>query len=251
MATQWWDVTLRAITEAGSLAELDCILHLAVGEIGGNSHAFFSGVLAHDVRQQPGTIFQSEPVALHRYPENWARRYREQGYYKDDPVVWNGLKSVLPFRWSDLERAAKGRSRQIFAEAREMGLRTGVSASVHGHDGTFSILNVAFAEEGPHTDAVISANSHAIHLLVSHLHATIARLAPTVDQRADGLTLTPREQEVLRWMANGKTYSQIAHLLGISGRTVREHLDRAANKLGVDSKSQLLAEAVARGMTVS
>ncbi|PZM13094.1 helix-turn-helix transcriptional regulator [Rhizobium tubonense] len=60
--------------------------------------------------------------------------------------------------------------------------------------------------------------------------------------------ITPREREVLRWSAAGKSYWEIAIILGISERTVRFFMSNAREKLNVVSNTQAVAEAVWRGL---
>jgi DNA-binding CsgD family transcriptional regulator len=49
--------------------------------------------------------------------------------------------------------------------------------------------------------------------------------------------LTARENEVLHWLAAGKTDRDIAAVLGISPRTVHKHLQRIYEKLGVETRT--------------
>jgi DNA-binding CsgD family transcriptional regulator len=49
--------------------------------------------------------------------------------------------------------------------------------------------------------------------------------------------LTPREEEVLRWVAAGKSDKQVAAALGASLRTVQKHLENARAKLGVSNRT--------------
>ena len=49
--------------------------------------------------------------------------------------------------------------------------------------------------------------------------------------------LTDRESEVLRWVAAGKSDSQIGTILGVSPRTVQKHLQNVYDKLGVESRT--------------
>lgn len=52
--------------------------------------------------------------------------------------------------------------------------------------------------------------------------------------------LTPREQEVLRWVITGALNKQIAAQLGIAEKTVKIHRARVMEKLGVSSVAQLV-----------
>src|ERR1041385_3345335 len=50
------------------------------------------------------------------------------------------------------------------------------------------------------------------------------------------LALTPRAAEVLLWVAQGKTNSDIAAILGISESTVKKHMLEVMGKLGVEAR---------------
>lgn len=49
-------------------------------------------------------------------------------------------------------------------------------------------------------------------------------------------SLTPREREVMQWLAEGKSNEEISLILAISPHTVKNHLDKIFKKLGVDSR---------------
>jgi DNA-binding CsgD family transcriptional regulator len=58
------------------------------------------------------------------------------------------------------------------------------------------------------------------------------------------LGLTPRQAEVLSWVAQGKTDPEIAQLLGLSPRTVHHHLERVYATLGVETRTAAALRAV-------
>lgn len=53
--------------------------------------------------------------------------------------------------------------------------------------------------------------------------------------------LTPREREILHWVARGKTNREVAALLYLSPGTVRKHLDNSYAKLGVHTRAGAVA----------
>ena len=59
--------------------------------------------------------------------------------------------------------------------------------------------------------------------------------------RQPEVPLTPRETEVLTWLAKGKTNRDIADILGMSHRTVNKHLEHIFVKLGVETRSAATA----------
>lgn len=56
--------------------------------------------------------------------------------------------------------------------------------------------------------------------------------------------LTPRESDVLRLIAHGCTYVQVADRLGVSLHTVASHVKNAYRKLGVRSGAAAVMRAV-------
>jgi DNA-binding NarL/FixJ family response regulator len=70
-----------------------------------------------------------------------------------------------------------------------------------------------------------------------------------VDRRARSL-LSPREQEVLEWLAAGRTVSEIAAGLGLAPKTVANCKQRLYRKLGVHHQAHAVATAIALGLLV-
>jgi DNA-binding CsgD family transcriptional regulator len=56
--------------------------------------------------------------------------------------------------------------------------------------------------------------------------------------------LTAREIEVLAWVAQGKTNAEAAELLTIAPGTVKKHLDRIYEKLGVGTRTEAVVTAM-------
>jgi DNA-binding NarL/FixJ family response regulator len=68
---------------------------------------------------------------------------------------------------------------------------------------------------------------------VAQGHAPPSRLATAA--------LTPRETEVLSWVAKGKTNRDVGEILGLSPRTVNKHLEHVFEKLGVETRAAAAA----------
>jgi predicted ATPase/DNA-binding CsgD family transcriptional regulator/transcriptional regulator with XRE-family HTH domain len=67
-------------------------------------------------------------------------------------------------------------------------------------------------------------------------------------RHARDMPLTPREQEVARLVAEGASNRQIAETLVIGERTAETHISNILAKLGLQTRVQLAAWAVARGL---
>jgi len=60
--------------------------------------------------------------------------------------------------------------------------------------------------------------------------------------------LTRREKECLEWSAHGKTAWEIGRILGISVRTVNNHLSNSFKRLSVTNRSEAIAKSIREGL---
>jgi DNA-binding CsgD family transcriptional regulator len=60
-----------------------------------------------------------------------------------------------------------------------------------------------------------------------------------------GARLTPRETEVLGWVARGHTNKEVAAILGVSHHTIRTQLEHVFEKLDVHTRTGAVAKAQA------
>ena len=66
-----------------------------------------------------------------------------------------------------------------------------------------------------------------------------------LEETWSGPGLTAREQQVLSWVARGKTNAEVAEVLWLSPGTVRKHLENAYAKLGVRTRTAAVARFLA------
>ena len=60
-------------------------------------------------------------------------------------------------------------------------------------------------------------------------------------------SLTPRERQILKLVAEGKTSRDIAELLSISTRTVEHHRANLLKKLNINNTAELIKYAIHKG----
>jgi DNA-binding NarL/FixJ family response regulator len=73
-------------------------------------------------------------------------------------------------------------------------------------------------------------------------------LALKLADRLEGDALSPRELEVLRQMATGKSNKEIARVTNITEGTVKFHVTAVMSKLSVKSRTEAVAVAIRRGL---
>jgi DNA-binding NarL/FixJ family response regulator len=74
------------------------------------------------------------------------------------------------------------------------------------------------------------------------------RLAAAPTAAADGPRLTDRETEVLRLVAKGLSYKQIAERLVVSHRTVQNHVQNTLSKLQLHNRVELARYVIEQGL---
>jgi len=111
----------------------------------------------------------------------------------------------------------------------------------------FSILSLARdkpLDSAAEKQQVLTAST----LLVNTLHvASRALIVPEMERDLQA-KLTPREQEVLKWIAEGKSNSVIATILNLAEATVDFHIRNLFKKLNVVSRTQACVHAVMMGL---
>lgn len=105
------------------------------------------------------------------------------------------------------------------------------------------VLKTAESRELIQAVRAVAARKSALDPVVaSHVLGRVAQPAGRV------AALTDRELEVLRWTARGLTNKQIGRELGISNRTVQNHLVRIFAKLGVASRTEAVTVGMRSGL---
>jgi DNA-binding CsgD family transcriptional regulator len=94
-------------------------------------------------------------------------------------------------------------------------------------------------------DILAAARTH--HFSVAR-YKGVWQIIHATEPPTDTRSLTPRELEVLTWVARGQSASVIAKTLHITKRTVDEHASNAARKLGAGNRTQAAVLALLRHM---
>jgi DNA-binding response OmpR family regulator/DNA-binding CsgD family transcriptional regulator len=101
------------------------------------------------------------------------------------------------------------------------------------------VLSTPVASVGQSTQTLVARHLGNVGLGETML---LLRLATNeAGHRLSDAALTPREAEVLSWLAKGKTNRDIADILGMSPRTVNKHLEHIFEKLGVETRTAAAA----------
>jgi len=118
--------------------------------------------------------------------------------------------------------------------ARFAAIEAGASAFIHKSQAASEVVNAI---------RTVAAGGT---LFTPRTIATLLNKRREMDSQLE--SLTPREKEVLRLMAEGTSSRNIAARLGISYTTVRTHIRSLGSKLGVHSKLEAIVKARELGL---
>jgi len=97
-------------------------------------------------------------------------------------------------------------------------------------------------------DGRVELHPEAAGLLVNHLSGGERKAVENSDNDDALNLLTPRELEVLRLIATGKSNKEISESLVITEKTVKTHVSHLLDKLGLSDRTQAAIYAVKRGI---
>ncbi len=189
--------------------------------------------------------FTNPQVAMiNDYPTAWQERYAQARYLEIDPTVKHASRSLIPIVWSD---AVFKNTPGLWEEARAAGLCIGWAQSSLDAYGTGGMLTLARQTERL-SDAELSGKELRMRWLVTVAHLAFSRLMLPRFKLAPLVPLTPRETEILKWAADGKTSSDVSEILAIAESTVRFHTKNAISKLGARNRTAAVARAAVLGL---
>lgn len=168
-----------------------------------------------------------ESILLDGWPHAWLARYLEANHLPHDPCAQYCRTSVTPFTWNEIppKLLSGPRTLQVMNEAGEHGFRAGLCIPLHTIDG---FRGLSFA--GDRVELPPGAR-RMLTILAVYACVSAEAAGRKAGEQKSIVRLTPREREVLRWIAVGKTVDEIGAILKVSAHTVTEHLKKIRIKL--------------------
>lgn len=177
------------------------------------------------------------------YPAEWIARYGN-GLGQHDPVVSFAMESGRIFKWSDIGnlRSLGAENRAFLEELSRSEMTDGLALPTFGRHQRVGYFGIGQVQS---PDVLQDADLLKLHAVAQRAHL---RLDEFAEAEQPTPILSPREREILHWVARGKTNSDLATILGISAATVATHLQRVFTKLKTNDRVTAVLVAAKRGM---
>jgi len=184
---------------------------------------------------------------LSTYNEDYMVTYLRDYSPTQDPAFDVGFRRLLPLDWNEV-RHQDTDVEHMHEVAETYGIgRQGISFPIRDPGFGDAMFSVNFSCEDRHWDEIRTRLVNGFHLFAHYFHL---RMRDVIAARpvTSEFDLSPREREVLRWAADGKTAWETAQLLGVSERAIRLYTENVMNKLRAKTKTQAVAIAVKNGI---
>lgn len=184
-------------------------------------------------------------VVLSNHDPKYFQKFMEDGYYEHAPLTHWAMKNTGARSWkSTLENyeSLTPDQRKVIDFNHDNGVRAGYSISfleTNRRTRGAIALTARIELDQDDVDAIWVDNGIEIEVACHVLHLKIMSM-PHTGARPQ---LSPRQVEVLEWVADGKTNQDIATIMGLSLATVEKHLRLAREKLDVETTAQAVMKA--------
>lgn len=123
----------------------------------------------------------------------------------------------------------------------------GMTVPIRGPAGEHALFSVNAAREEEDWDLYVNETRSDLMLIAHLLHNRIRNIEGDAAS-IEPVRLSPRELDVLHWLARGKTFEDVGDILRISPRTVRAHSESARYKLNAANSVNAIAKALSMGL---
>lgn len=229
--------TVDRLLAATSVAELLEIMHGASIAIGGDKFSYHTEVMFEGIASVQSDVYSAG------FSDEFKEYYVDQGARLIDPGPDITMRRGKPTTWHDALSSRKLTKAELdyVAETVRMGITSGYGFPLWGPNGHNAYVAVGFPPGQPLPDpATISTHQ----MLLMNGHQRICELTAAKDEP----TLSTREREVLTWAGRGKSNTDIATILAISGDTVATYMRRIYAKLNCHDRIGAVIKAMRLGL---
>lgn len=230
LATDTFDF-LGRVDACEERTEISALLHSEICKLG------FNGVSLCWL-PEPGSR-QRAVFEVQGLPKEYHEHYSQRHYERYSPVVRHMQSNWVPFVRSQVsyDPNADPMAHRVMTEARNFGIHDAWVIPVYSDNRLSGWVCASTDNKVLPQDKV-----RQLHVMALWAHSHAGQLPES--NATDRPRLSPREREVVSWLASGKTADDIACILGLSPRTVEYHIANAGLKLGTLNRTHTVVEAI-------
>ena len=183
-------------------------------------------------------------IATDGFPQDWVDTYVASGFASIDPIPDSASRIARPFYWHEIRDLApmSEENERYLRAMEEARLGDGLAFYVFGPVLQNAYVGLGFGAER------LELTGEKIFELQCVAQAGHLRFCALCRDLARERLLSEREQEVLAWVARGKSNSVIAQILSVSPHTIDAHMRSIYRKLGVADRTSAAIRGLGSGI---
>lgn len=184
-------------------------------------------------------------VAHFGFADEHIREYLDPAIFENDPIPDYVMDTGRAMSWEQALASVKLPELQVKFTRKmvKSGIGNGMCMPLFGSNGRDSFCVVVPTDENKLGDLIFV--KQAINIC-QFAHRKICLVLIRDDQ--EKFTLSKRENEVIYWIARGKSNYEISIILGISAGTVDTYIRRLYSKLGVNDRIGAVVAGMSKGL---
>ncbi len=177
--------------------------------------------------------------------QRWTSQILDRAQLGASPIENLARRRIVPFFWSEVEELTRLTKAEQAYLHRILTLHPndGLAIQVHGPQGAAAVVCLGFEAGAP---KLSKADIFTLQSAAQTAHLRYSIMMEDVGLR--DASLSPREIEVLEWIAAGKSNNVIAEILGISRHTVDTNVRRIFSKLEVNDRTTAAIRGLGSGI---
>lgn len=191
------------------------------------------------------------PVFHTTYDSNWMNYYESRRYNLQDGALKHCLSGAeTTYFWPrsfNIQRLSPV-ERRIFLEAGEAGLNHGFTLPMRNAFGALGVMSLTFEGSERDFEKFSVERQKFTEFYCYHFNESILNRTSLYFGSPHLPKLTPKELEVIKWLACGNTYDQVADRLKIGVSTIRKHTASVIRKFKARNTTHACALALRWGV---
>lgn len=179
---------------------------------------------------------QDEIFIISNLPHRWEKEFIKRKLHLRSGIILKARDKITPFKWPSVNNS----NDEIKTLSDKYNIHSGISFVIKiNHD--VVIFTIYFNGNDKSFIKLYAEKKHQILFDIMDIFEKHYEIIPKY-------IFTVRETEVINLLKFGKTYIEIAFILGVSERTVRFHTNNILSKLNVTSVRYAIFKATSEGL---